>query len=153
MAYPNKNKKKNINNVFTQGIQQGGPNFLDEKNSRELEMDAIRVFRSLARGQVDITAHGHYFLHEAFLNSCISAANSKLIFHNISFTGVQSLMNDIRNQGQIPDSNIIVVLDHHKKCAEAYNIIYSNLNHIVATRNINYLVCMADMLESYRNYV
>lgn len=153
MAQKNNNQKKKQNDYFSQSIQQYGENFLQYKNARDLEMDSIKVFRGLARGNINIDRYGCYFLEPQFLNACIQAAYSKLVYFNISFSGVNYYKDAIFASGNTPDPNIIMVLDHHKKCSEAYKIILDNLNNIRSTGDINYLVCLANSLSDYRNYV
>lgn len=153
MAQKNNNQKKRQNDYFSQNIQQYGENFLQYKNARELEIDSIKVFRGLARGSINIDRYGCYFLDPQFLNACIQAAYSKLVYYTVSFNGVNLLKDSIFASGNTPDPNIIMVLDNHKKCSEAYNIILSNLYNIKNTGDVNYLVCLANSLSDYRNYV
>lgn len=149
----NQNQRRKPNDYFTMNIQQYGENFLEFKNARDLEMESIRIFRGLARGQIDIDKYGHYFLDGQLLSSCIQAAFSKKIYFDISYTGVFKLHESIFASGDTPDPNILMVLDHHKKSSEAYKIILDGLNNIRATNNVNYLVCLVDSLSAFRNYV
>lgn len=153
MAVKNNNQKKKGNDYFTQSIQQYGENFLQYKNARDLEMDAIKVFRGLARGNINIDRYGCYFLEPQFLNACVQAAYSKYVYFKISQDGVNLLNDTIYASGVTPDPNIIMILDHHKKSAEAYNIILAGLNNIRTTNDINYLFCLANSLSDYKNYV
>lgn len=153
MAVKNNNQKKKGNDYFTQSIQQYGENFLQYKNARDLEMDAIKVFRGLARGNINIDRYGCYFLEPQFLNACVQAAYSKLTYFKISYDGVNLLKDNIFASGRTPDPNIIMILDHHKKSAEAYNIILTGLYNIRNTNDINYLFCLANSLSDYKNYV
>lgn len=150
---PQHNNKKRVNNYFTQNIQQYGENFLQLKNARELEMDAIKVFRNLARENVDLNSHGHYFLNQDFLNACLTAAYSKWTYFTISFNGVNCLVDSILKQGQTPDPNILTILDHHRKSAEAYNIIYNGLINIQNSNSVSYLVVLVNSVSPFRAYV
>lgn len=153
MAVKNNNQKKKGNDYFTQSIQQYGENFLQYKNARDLEMDAIKVFRGLARGNINIDRYGCYFLEPQFLNACVQAAYSKWTYFKISYEGVNLLKDNIFASGMTPDPNIIMILDHHKKSAEAYNIILAGLNNIRSTGDINYIFCLANNLSDFKNYV
>lgn len=153
MAQKNNNQKKKQNDYFSQNIQQYGENFLQYKNARDLEMDSIKVFRGLARGNINIDRYGCYFLDPQFLNACIQTAYSKKVYFGISYDGVNYYKDAIFASGYTPDPNIIMILDHHKKCLEAYTIIYDNLQNIRNTGDVNYLVCLANSLADYRNYV
>lgn len=153
LAKNNNNNKKRNNDYFSQSIQQYGENFLMYKTSRDLEMDAIKIFRGLARGNINIDKYGMYFLDDQLLHSCIRTAYNKSSLYNISYTGVNMLKDSIFASGNVPSADIITILDYHKKCAEAYNIILDGLNNVLNTKNINYLICMANTLADYRNYV
>ena len=54
MAIKNNNNKRKGNDYFSQAIQQFGENFLAYKTARDLEMDAVKIFRGLARGNINI---------------------------------------------------------------------------------------------------
>ena len=152
LAIKNNNKKKN-NDYFSQAIQQFGENFLAYKTARDLEMDAVKIFRGLARGNINIDRYGCYFLDQQLLHACLQTAYSKSTLYNISYAGVNMLKDSIFASGQTPDINIITILDYHKKSAEAYNIILNGLNNVSNTGDINYLICMANSLADYRNYI
>lgn len=153
MAIKNNNNKKKGNDYFSQAIQQYGENFLAYKTARDLEMDAVKIFRGLARGNINIDRYGCYFLDQQLMHACIQTAYSKLTLFGISYDGVNMLKDSIFASGQTPDTNIITILDYHKKCAEAYRIIYNGLINVSNTGDINYLICMANSLADYRNYV
>ena len=55
--YRQNNRKQD--NYFTRSIQKKGLNFMSLKSSSEFEVDAIRVFRDLARGNINIDEYGN----------------------------------------------------------------------------------------------
>lgn len=148
----NNNKKKN-NDYFSQSIQQYGENFLAYKNARDLEMDAIKIFRGLARGNINIDRYGCYFLDQQLMQACLTTAYSKLMLFRISFDGVSLLNDKIFASGQTPDVSVITIMDYHKKSKEAYEILYNGLLNTSNTGDINYLLCMTNLLNDYRNYI
>lgn len=143
---PQNNRKRT--NYFQQNIQRFGENFLNMKNANDLEMDSIRVFRDIARGNVDPQKDGQYFLNTQFIESCISGASLKLNLHTTNYKGVLMLVN-----GGVNDGMTMAILDYNKRCMEAYTIIYNNLNNIKATGDVNYLTAMASNLRNYRNNI
>lgn len=145
---PKKNNNNN-NNYFSQNIQKYGQDFLKYKNARDLEFDALKIFRELARERIDISKYGGYFLNSQFLNSCILAAERKYIHHNISWTGVNAFV--LTNPQAQSDINVMSVLNEHKNSTEAYNIILNILNIIRATGDPNHLYSLVNQLKRFRN--
>ena len=143
--YQRKNQRPNY---FQQNIQKFGENFLGQKNSNDMQLDAIRVFRDIARGNIDVEEEGKYFLHPQFLESCIVAAFSKLSLHSINFNGVNLLVSQGAN-----DETTMSILEYDRRCAEAYTIIYNQLNNIRNTGDVNYLTVMVNNLKNYRNNI
>ena len=140
--------KKQRPNYFTQNVQRFGDNFLRQKNANELEMDSIRVFIDIARGNSDVENDGKYFLEPQFLESCISGASLKLNMFTTNYNGVLMLVNSGVN-----DTMTVSILEYNKRCMEAYTIIYNHLNNIKVTGDINYLATMANNLRNYRNNI
>ena len=140
--------KKQRPNYFSQNIQRFGENFLRQKNANELEMDSIRIFRDIARGNIDPEADGKYFLEPQFLESCISGASLKLNLFTTNYNGVLMLVNS-----GVSDQMTISILEYNKRCMEAYTIIYNHLNNIKVTGDTNYLVTMSNNLRNYRNNI
>ncbi len=152
MAKPNNKKgnNKNQNNYFTQNIRERGEDFIYYKNSRDLQNDALKIFRELARGQIDISKYGKYFLDPQFLASCVQAAQNKYSYHAISQTGVDMYISQIMNTGSMPDSITIGVKEDHKRKAEAYGLIYESLCNISYTYDINNLYVLVSKLQNYK---
>lgn len=137
--------KPNRPNYFQQNIQKFGPDFLKAKNADVLQTDAIRIFRDIARGNVNIEVDGPYFLDPQFMESCITAATLKLSLHTINYNGVLGLVNS-----GINDPMTLKVLDYNKRSMEGYNIILTHLNNIRSSGDPNYLMSMASNLHNYR---
>ncbi len=142
-----KNKKKR-ENYFQQKINQLGPNFMDSLALDRMKLDAVKVFRELARGNVDIDLYGKYFLNEKFLEACISTAETKYNFHLVSAMGVNELLKQ-NVQGQ----NIYAVYDFHNNAARAYYIIMYQLTEFRTIRDIRILSDLVLNLAKYRYYI
>lgn len=150
----NKNNRK-PNNYFEQQKSRLGENFLQTKNSRELQFDAIRVFRDVVRGKLDVREYGAHFLDTQFMESCLTSASQKQAFHQISFNGVNMLTMAVQQQSpNIPvDPMILATLDYHQKAADAYALLLQGLNAVKQTGDIEYLLPIANQLRNYRDYV
>ena len=150
---PNKNKRPDY---FDTQIQRSPlrEDFLNEKNARDLQMDAVRIFRDIARGNLKIEEHAHYFENNQLLESCLVTANSKYNLHHVSFLGVQALIDNMMKNNQQPGQNIISVHEYHKRCSEGYNIIIQNLIAMKNTGNtVGCLLAMENNLFLYRNEI
>lgn len=144
------NNNKQQNNYFTQGIRERGENFIQYKSPRDLQNDALKVFREIARGQVDLQKYGEYFLVPQFLESCLQAAWNKFSFHSISASGVDMLISNYMNQGIMPDDHVIGVKEQHKRTAEAYSIIYHSLCNLRITGELGNLFVLVSKLQNYK---
>lgn len=144
------NNNKQQNNYFTQGIRERGEDFIQYKSPRDLQNDALRIFREIARGQIDLERHGNYFLAPQFLESCLQAAWNKYSFHSISATGVDMLITNYMNSGMMPDDNVIGVKEQHKRTAEAYCIIYQTLCTLRTSGDLSNLFVLVSKLQNYK---
>ena len=121
---------------------------MDSMPLDRMRNDAIKVFRELARGNIDISVYGKYFLNPKFLEACIISAEIKYNFHLVSAMGVNSLLE--RNiQGQ----NIYGVYEFHNNAAAAYNLIKSKLTEFRTFGDLNILTDLVLNLTRYRYYI
>lgn len=132
------------NNFFIQMREQYGENFLNFIDSRSLQLKSLQIFRQMARGQVNVTEEGKYFLDERFLQACIIAIKNKKEFYDISAAGVGTLFQD---------STVAAVLDYHTRASEGYNLIYNILLSINQTRDLSLLLTLVANLSKYRDYI
>lgn len=146
----NNNNKKNNNGYFQQNIQKFGENFLDYKNAKNLEFEANKIFKDLAKQIINLDKHGHYFLDQQFLYSLLKTAHDKFLYHNVSYTGVQLLVQQTNMRGETVSSNIIFVLEKHRKAAEAYQLIITHLEMLKTSKDLNYVYVLANNLYNYR---
>ncbi|MGL5751126.1 MAG: hypothetical protein ACRCXT_11400 [Paraclostridium sp.] len=146
------NKKGNQqNNYFTKNIRDRGEDFLFYKTAKDLEFDAMSVFRDIARGKVDLNKFGGYFLNTQFLDSLIKVSYEKYCTHQISYNGVSMLINSYASMGQSPDMMVLTVNENHKRLAEAYLIIYNTLMYIKNTNDVTNLYILPNNLNIYKN--
>ena len=146
MAKPNNNQP----NYFKQNIQKYGKDFIDKMNARDMQVNTVRVFRDLARGNINPKTEGEYFLNPQFMDACLVAAHSKLVMHSTHYNGVSML---IQNMGPSATQEMYQVADYDKRCMDAYTTIMSGLQAIQATGNVEYLYTMANNLRNYRNNI
>lgn len=142
------NKGKKRENFFQQNINRLGPNFLDSYPLDKLKLDVVKVFRELARGNIDIDTYGKYFYNPKFLESCISTAAQKNHFHQVSAEGVYQL---ILQNAQIYNLNDI--FEQHKNTANAYGLILMKLEEF---KKFGDLICLHELvlnLAKYRYYI
>lgn len=124
------NPKKPKSNYFSTNINKFGEAFLDLKNSRDIQNDAPRIFRELARRSINLEVYGHYFLEKHFLDNLLDVAKKKTIFHNTTYQTMQYAVNVMYMNGQLVEQNIVNVMTTHKNIAETYNVIYYYLGLI-----------------------
>lgn len=150
---PNNNNNRKRNSYFSTNIQQKGENFLEQKNAQQLQNDAIRIFRDLARGNVDLEKYGEYFLDPMMIDACIIAATNKVMYHTISYNGVNYMINYLNSMMQAVDPNIIMVSEDHRKSMEVYTIILQNMQCIAQTKDLNYLPALINNISRFRQNI
>lgn len=150
MAKPNlNNNKKQNNDYFSKSIQQKGAGFIECKNALEIQRDAIKVFRDIARGNINFEKYGEYFLQDVFLSNLIIAANSKLISESIKRDGVNLLISQMSQTGANCDMQLIVLQDLINK-TQAYQIILNNLTALQQSGDVNWLYTLSAQISSYK---
>jgi len=132
------------NNFFTQNIERYGENFLDFINARDIQNQSINIFRSIAKGRINIDKYGHYFTFSQFLEPCIESAKMKYMLYSISYQALCYYSNSVTN------AQVISILDYHQKCFEAYSIILQELTNIKVDKDISHLYIMASNLSRYK---
>ncbi len=140
---------KKPNNYFTQQIQRNGVNFIDTARDDNLARDCVRIFRDLARGNIDIGQYGDYFLHPRLINAAISTAYSKQVLYGTSKAGLDLLINSPMADQNFPSAPAI--LNFYSRLFEAYSLILENLIALKNTNNIDFLYVIANTLPKYRN--
>lgn len=148
--FKNNKNNNNNNNYFAKNIRERGKDFLCYKNARELYNDSRKVFREIAKGQIDLLQYGEYFLDQQFLECCIQSSYTEFAKSSISMQGVELLISQAFNNGQPVDQLTIAVKEDHKRKAEAYCIIYQVMMGIKATHDLNNLFVLPSKLKDYK---
>ena len=157
MGNNNQNKKPRPN-YFSNNINKSGECFLDFKKAGDIQNDAPRIFRELARRSINLEVYGHYFLEKHFLENLIEVAKNKTIFHNITFQTMNYSINIMNMNGQLVDQDTINVAYTHKNICEVYNIIYYHLDIIYRSgmTDLKPLYVLCDILSRnpiYKNSI
>ncbi len=141
-----RNNTGNNNNYFVQQIQRNGVNFLDTIRDDILQRDSIRIFRDLARGNINIDQYGDYFLNPKLINAAITASYSKFVLYSTSKAGIELLINSPFGKDY---SNAPEILNYYMRASEAYGLIYNAMMSIRQTNDINHLYSLVNKISSY----
>lgn len=144
------NRRKQ-NNYFEYQIKRFGTNFLQSKNSRQLQFDAARIFRDISKGRLDVRDYSEYFKDTQLQAACITTATTKLSLHSISSDGVMMLMQQRMgmNTDQLMMDQMNAVYEYHRNLAEAYSLILEGLTYLRNTGNVNHLSILSQQLRKY----
>lgn len=130
----NNNKQ---NNYFTTMISRynGNQDFIPFLKPEQIQKSAKeRIFREMARGQIDYSQFGSYYLDAKFLENLIVAANDEMINANVISTALYFY--DTQFPGDYTVSRIRARQENLKMI---YYIIYTRLCNVKFTNDIGYL--------------
>lgn len=144
-------KKKH--NYFTQNISRHGENFLNGKNSRDLQFDTPRILRDIAKGSIDVREYYDYFCNRQLINSIIITCQDKIAFHSSSQLACEFFINNAGYANMYIPENMYMVLDTHKNTALLYNIALQAFSIFSQTLNADVLLPMAGELRNYRQFI
>lgn len=142
-------KKRNNNNYFTREINNNGVLFLDKKNAKDLQLDAVKIFRDISRGRIDIREYSTYLIDLRLVEAAIIVAKSKYMLHNISALGVDRL----RSTMTTPDTDIEVVYNFHYQASKAYYIILNSFMAVREYKVIDPIINLAGQLASFSDFI
>lgn len=114
-------QRKQQPNWFAQQNQRYGENWITLINAEEMQKGAIRLFRDIARGNINIPKDGAYFTNVQFIDNCIVAANSKIIYYGLLLDGLNAL--STTNPEKMRTSNSQAVYRNVKMAFEGYGFI------------------------------
>jgi len=149
----NRNNNRKRNNYFTQNIQRDGEYFIEKKMIQQLQNDAIRIFRELAKGDIDVNEYYGYLAHPTLSK----VLNDAAIYNLIKYTEVLSAL-DFKiaamssYQQQVPQETINIREEYRCK-HEVYNAIYYNIQNFIITKDANFIIAMIDQTRKYRRYI
>lgn len=147
------NNKNNSSNFFTNIIKEKGEDFISQLSVRDMQYNAVKIFKDLARCNIDISKYGKYFCEYQFNRSLFVVAQEKFTYFSISCQGVYLLIQNIVNSGNQVSQEVQIVYEKHKKSMEVYSIIMEGLNNVLYTGNPECLFPMINILSKYRNNI
>lgn len=139
--------KKNNNqkrSYFKEQQQKLGSDFIERKTAQDIQRDAIRIFRDIANGRINVQSDQMFFTNKQFLENCIAAAQSQYTEANINYQGVCMLL----AYGNHP--LVAQIVEKNMRKRDAYLIILNGLNAIKMTGDTQYLYIMRSQLKDYR---
>ena len=148
-----KNNNNNNSNYFSQMIAQKGENFLDTLTAKDIQFAAVRIFRDLARGRIDISKYGEYFLNRNFTMLLIEEAQRQYNIFEISSIAVQNFIAYNSIAGGINNSSINQAYNYQANCRIAYGIILDGLKAVLNTQNPAVLIITIQNLKQYKNSI
>lgn len=151
IKFNNNNNQRN-RNYFTMSIEKyHTEDFLKYKNPRELEQDAIKIFRELAQGKINIDEYGEYFYNQALLHALINIATNQYWFYEYSFRGLNNLVDNAVRAGNY-DSYMTIVMEEHKNCRDAYQTAYTCLNNFKMSMLLDDLKQAPMLMSAFKGY-
>lgn len=144
----NNNNNKPRNNYFSNNINKIGEDFLDYKNSRDIEYDVPIIFRQLAQKRIDLARYGHFFFEVHFLESCINAINKKIIFYQCSYNGMIALIASIQQRRMQVNNEIMATMETHRNAWRVYSLINYYLVRLRKEGDINNLYRLCNDLSN-----
>lgn len=148
MSNHNKGNNKQQRNYFTQNISVLGEDFLEKKNSRDLQRESSMVTRELTKGLIDVYKYGKYLLHPKFSEAMINYLEEKYAYHNVSYSGVAML-----NERFPEDNAVITTLEKHRLAKEGYAICLENFYKAINNNDYRQFVVLVNNVRSYARYL
>lgn len=138
----NNNKQ---NNYFTTMISRynGNQDFITFLKPEQIQKSAKeRIFREMARGQIDYSQFGNYYLDVKFLENLIVAANDEMIQANVISNALYYF--DMQFPGDYTVSRIHARQENLKMI---YYTIYTRLCNVKFSNDIGYLTDIQYVLK------
>ena len=145
MGQKNNKKRKNW---FEQQIDRFGADFIHSIRADDAQKGAINVFRDLARGNINISTEGGYFLDPQFLENCIVSANSKQVFYRTLLNGLDASVRE--NPNISTDQNFQIIYRNISNNLNAFIYIYQALYGIKNSQNLQFLYTLVSQLAPYK---
>lgn len=151
--FQSRNNNQKQNNFFTQSIKDKGENFLDFMTAKDLQFSALKIFRELARGRIDVKEYGDFFLEPPLLEALFIEGEKKYKFYSITYNSVLYSMNVVVAAGQCPDQDVVAVSEDLKRSLDAYGIIMNTLIALKTNGNASILYGAINALRYYKNNI
>lgn len=141
MAKKNNNQRRSY---FKEQQQKFGEDFIERKTAQDIQRDAVRIFRDIANGRINVQTDQEFFRNRQFLENCIAAAQSQYTEANINYQGTSMLL------GYSNHPLVSQVVENNLRRRDAYAIILNGLTAIKMTGDVQYLYIMRSQLKDYR---
>lgn len=136
-------------NYFDYQIERFGESFLSRKNPQNLQQDAMRIFKDMAYGNIDVRQYECYFRDQQLLESMLLEADRNYRFHHISYYGVEQL----RSNPYFPQDEVNNVSAYHKEVSDFYGVIFNGLTNFKVSNDIEYLIITIGQIRKYRDCI
>lgn len=142
MAQQSNNRRpQNRPNWFQKQRNAYGAQFLTQIRLDTLQRDVIHMFRDLGRGNYNPMTDAECFLNSQFLETCLYSAMAKIQYHGLIVEALTAFI-QAGNHRESQDS----ILTIHQRSLQAYTIIYTNLESVRMTGDVQYISVMVSQL-------
>lgn len=144
---------------FDSMMNQYGENWLVGLTVESIQKQADRIFKEMAKGQIDYEKFGQYFLDGKLLENLIIAAGNELevntlLCNSLSYYSYASQFDPTVMAATAGQTALIgSELSHLQAMCQIYGLIYNKLKTVKETGNIGFLVDIASMLCNVRNHL
>lgn len=138
------------NNYFTTMISRTGrKDFIALLNPEKIQKAGReRIFREMARGQIDYTKYGEYYLDSKFIDNLIIAADNELRNNDICAKALEFY--DINFPG---NQLVIFNKERYEALAFIHGAILQRLQYVKVSGNVGYLTDLKYVVSKIKNYI
>ena len=146
------NKKQRpsaLKNTIMQNDYKGDINlYINQRTPLDMQRDAIRCFRDIGMGNLDIEFEGQVFLNPHFMSNAVIACQTKQTQAFVRSKGEELLLS--HPELQISADLIQQNLTNDLATLQAYNIISQALAGVMATGDLEYLNVASNQINQNR---
>lgn len=146
-------KNKTRNNYFTQAVQRGGKDFIETTNIQQLQNDATRIFRDLAKGLIDINQCQDYLMNDRLATVLEQQAHQTYIYNSEIFYSIDYRIRGMEQCGIQVAPYLVSLREEWRLRVIVYQIILQNIQNFRVTKDINYIIAMSAQIASNRRYI
>lgn len=125
------NKKRQQTPYLDQLEQQYGPDFLRRLNPLFIKKNALRIFKDLANGNIDLQKHSAYFCEPAFTYNLAVSAQENETYYYWCYAGL------INNPMAMQNATAQKVIKEFQDNWAAYHVLTNGLNNILMAVQYN----------------
>lgn len=134
------NKKQRpsaLKNTIMQNFKGDVLLYVNMRTPLDMQRDAIRTFRDIGMGNIDLEFEGQLFLNPHFMENALIACQTKCSQAFVRSEGEKELLK--HPEYNIPTNVIQENLSNDQATLQAYNIIMNALNSAYATGNLEFI--------------